>query len=352
MLRLASHARHEHVARWFFLILGGGVLVLFWRIIAPYAMVLLTAGVFAVVFAPWDAWLRRRLGHPRLAALVTIFLIFLIIVGPLTIAVLLMADQANDLLGRMEEIRGWVANFSIEQHPAYQALPEFLQLRIVSVDISAVISNIAAWVASNLDTLFLRAADVVFKTFIFFICLYYFLAERDGFVAELQMLSPFRDRTDRSIIDRMALTVRAVVTGSLIVAVVQGVLAGVGMTIFGVPGAFIWAGVVIVAANIPFVGTSLVLVPVIGYLLVSGNVSGAVGMTIWAAVLVGGVDNFLKPFLVEGKTRMHSLLILLSILGGLQVFGPIGLIVGPTVLAALMALVEMYKSGVLEKGSV
>ncbi len=352
MPRLAVSSRHEHVARWFFLLLGAGALLLFWKIIEPYAMVLLTAGVFAVVFSPWDAWLRRRLRSPKLAALVTILLVLLIIVVPLTIAVILMVDQANDLLGRMDEIRAWAANFSLESHPLYQVLPDVLRARIAAIDVSAVISSVASWITQNLATIFLGAADVIFKTFIFFICLFYFLADRDRLVAEMQALSPFRDNTDRSIIDRMALTIRAVVTGSLIVAVVQGVLAGIGMTIFGVPGALIWAGVVIIAANIPFVGTSLVLIPVIVYLLLTGDLGGAIGMTIWAALLVGGVDNFLKPFLVEGKTRMHSLLILLSILGGLQVFGPIGLIVGPTVLAALMALVGMYKAGVLERRSV
>lgn len=350
--KLATNSRHEHIARWFFIIISAGVLFLFWKILEPYAMVLLSAGVFAIVFSPFDGWLRRRLRRPRLTALLTVLLVLVLIVGPLTTAIILMADQANDLLGRMDEIRAWIAAFSWESHPAFQILPSFVQERLSNLDVSAVIASIAAWVAANIDTVFLRAADVTFKTFIFFICLYYFLADRDRLKEQMLRLSPFKDGTDRSIIDRMALTVRAVVTGSLIVAVVQGVLAGIGMTIFGVPGALIWAGVVIVAANIPFVGTSLVLVPVIAYLLLTGHVTEAIGLTVWAALLVGGVDNFLKPYLVEGKTRMHALLILLSILGGLQVFGPIGLIVGPTVLAALLALTEMYKAGVLEKNSV
>lgn len=352
MPRLATNNHHEHTARWFFIILGVLVLILFWKVIQPYAMVLLTAGVFAVIFTPFDSWLRRRVRSRRLAALLTILLVLLAIFIPLTVAGILMTAQANDLLGRMDEIRSWIGNFSLEQHPVYLALPDVLQQRIAAIDISAVIAGIASWIAGNFDDLFLRVASVVFKTLIFFICLYYFLADRDRLAEQALEISPFRDKTDQSIIDRLTLTIRAVVTGSLIVAVVQGVLAGIGMTIFGVPGALIWAALVIVAANVPFVGTSLVLLPVIAYLVIVGNATGAIGMAIWAAVLVGGVDNFLKPFLVEGKTRMHPLLILLSILGGLDVFGPIGLIVGPTVLAALLALVQMYKAGVLEKKTI
>lgn len=352
MPRFSVSARHETIARWFFILISAGVIFLFWKLLEPYAMVLLTAGVFAVIFSPIDGWLRRRIRSTRVTALLTVSLILLLVVGPLTTAVILMADQANDLLGRMDEIRGWIAGFSLESYPAFLALPDFIQERLVGIDVSAVIASIAAWVGQNIDAILLRAVDVVFKTFIFFMCLFYFLAERERLIAQILVLSPFRDRTDRSIIDRLALTIRAVVTGSLIVSVVQGVLAGIGMTIFGVPGALIWASLIIVAANIPYVGTSLVMAPVILYLLATGNMTGAIGMTVWAAVLVGGVDNLLKPILVEGRTRMHSLLILLTILGGLQVFGPIGLIVGPTVLAALFALVEMYKAGVLEKNNV
>lgn len=353
MPRLAADNRHEIIARWFFLVVSAGVGILFWKILQPYAIVLLTAGVFAVTFTPFEMWLRRKFGgRRRLSSFVTLVLIFVCIIGPITSAVVVMADQANGLLGRMDEIKTWMAGFSFDSYPAYRILPEFLQQRLDAIELSAMFAAITSWVAENLDNVFLGAADVTFKTFIFFITLFYFLADRERIVGQMVLLSPFRDKTDRSIIDRMALTVRAVVTGSLIVAVVQGVLAGVGMTIFHVPGALIWAGLVIVSANIPFVGTAMILVPVIGYLLLTGNMTDAVGLAIWSAVLVGGVDNFLKPFLVEGKTRMHPLLILLSILGGLQVFGPIGLIVGPTVLAAFLALLEMYKAGVLEKHGV
>lgn len=353
MPKLATSARHEQIARWFFVLVGAAVAYLFWNILQPYAIVLLTAGVFAVTFTPFESWLRRKLGGKRrLSSFLTLVLIFVAIIGPLVSAIIVMAGQANDILGRMDEIKAWTASFTFHDLDAYKILPTFLQERIDAVDVAALFGGITAWVAGNLDTVLLRSADIAFKTFIFFITLFYFLADRERIVAKILVLSPFRDKTDRSIIDRMALTVRAVVTGSLIVALVQGVLAAIGMTLFHVPGALIWAGLVIISANIPFVGTAMVLVPVICYLVLTGNTTDALGLTIWAVVLVGGVDNFLKPFLVEGKTRMHPLLILLSILGGLQAFGPIGLIVGPTVLAAFLALLEMYTAGVLEKHDV
>ena len=91
------------------------------------------------------------------------------------------------------------------------------------------------------------------------------------------------------------------------------------------------------------------MVPAVVFLWVTGSVGSAIGLTIWAVVAVGLVDNLLSPYLVSGKTKMHGLLILLAILGGIQLFGPIGFIVGPTILAGLMVLIDLYRQGVLEK---
>lgn len=349
MPKLASNRQHEHVARWFFVIVGAAILFVFWKIIAPFALVLLASGVMAVVMSPIEKWLRLRTKSARIASLLTLALVLLAIVGPLTLAAFLVVDQALGLLQNIDGIRAWIGTFSLESYPLYQLLPSAVQQRVDAVDLSAVLSAIAGWAASNIDTLFSSTAEFIFKTFIFFICLYFFLVDRERIVEQMLALSPFRDQTDRRILARMALTVRAVVSGSLIVAFVQGVLAGIGMTIFGVPGAMLWAAIVVIAANVPFIGTAGILIPAVLYLLLVGNVTGAIGLLVWATLVVGLVDNFLKPYLVEGKTRMHPLLILLSILGGLQVFGPIGLIVGPTVLATLLAFLEMYKAGVLEQ---
>jgi predicted PurR-regulated permease PerM len=147
----------------------------------------------------------------------------------------------------------------------------------------------------------------------------------------------------------MIATVRGVVFGSLIIAMIQGVVAAVGLTLFGVPGALIWAGLVVIAAQVPMLGTSVIMLPAVGYLFLTGNTTQGIGLLVWSLVAVGLVDNILQPFIVGGRTRMHALLILLSMLGGLNVFGPIGFIFGPTILAAFLVMIELYRSGILEK---
>ena len=127
-------------------------------------------------------------------------------------------------------------------------------------------------------------------------------------------------------------------------------MAGIGMTLFGVPGALLWAALIIIVAQVPIFGVSLVLLPAILYLFATGHPEAGIGLLVYSVVVVGMVDNVLSPILIGGKTKMHNLLVLLTILGGIRLFGPIGLIIGPTVLAGLMIVVDLYKSGVLEKG--
>ena len=112
--------------------------------------------------------------------------------------------------------------------------------------------------------------------------------------------------------------------------------------------AMLWASMVVIAAQIPMIGTSVVMLPAVAYLFVVGDSGSGIGLLVWSVLVVSTVDNVLKPYVVGGKTRMHGLLILVSMLGGLQAFGPIGFILGPTILAAFLVVIELYKAGILD----
>ncbi len=342
----------ESLARWFFIIVATGVIILFWQIIAPFAIVLLTAAIAAVVVTPIERRLRKVVKFPWLSSILTVLFLFIIIVGPLTAIGVLMVQQAVDLAQTTVANPDWVSHFKLEEQPLFLMLPGFARDYVMSIDVPSVLRNVANWASGNVAGIFSGGAALVFKTFIFFFCLYFFLLDREKIIAELISLSPFKDSVDRNIFARMTETVRGIVFGSLIVSVVQGVVAGVGFTIFGIPGALIWAAVAVVASQVPTLGTSVVTVPAVLYLLLTGNTAAAIGLAFWAMFAVGLIDNMLQPLVVGNRTRMHTLLILLAILGGIQFFGPIGFILGPTVLAAFLVVIELYKSGILEKRDV
>jgi predicted PurR-regulated permease PerM len=135
-----------------------------------------------------------------------------------------------------------------------------------------------------------------------------------------------------------------VVKGSFLTALVQGVIATIGFFIFGVPVPLLWGLFTVLAALVPTIGTALSLVPAVIYLLVTGETGNAIGLAIWGAVAVGLVDNFVGPKIVGSRTQLHPVLVLLSVLGGIQVFGLLGFLIGPIVMAIFVALIDMYRT--------
>lgn len=340
---------HADLARWFFLILLIGVSALFWKVIEPFAMVLLTAGIVAIIITPVERHVRSWIGHPKISAVIMLILVLAAIVIPLITVALLIANQAMQIIQDTVANPSWVESFDIYTLPLVKVLPDILVTQIAAINVTELLRGVATWIVQNVGTIFASSADIIFKTFIFFVSLYFFLVDREKIHAEFIALSPLRKTIDENIAKRLIATVRGVVFGSLIIAVIQGILAAIGLTIFGVPGALIWAALVVIAAQVPMLGTSVIMIPAVAYLALSGHVPQAIGLLVWSMVAVGLIDNMLQPFIVGNRTRMHALLILLSMLGGLNAFGPIGFIFGPTILAAFLVVIELYRSGILEK---
>jgi predicted PurR-regulated permease PerM len=136
----------------------------------------------------------------------------------------------------------------------------------------------------------------------------------------------------------------SVIRGALIVAILQGIMAGLGFLIFGVPNPAFWGMIVVVASLIPIVGTWLIIIPAIIYLFATGHVFGAFGFLIWSGVIVNVIYNIVSPQLMRRGTGIHPYIILLGVLGGIAFFGPIGFLLGPFIVALLFSLLNMYPS--------
>lgn len=341
---------HTVVARWFFILLATAIVYLYWQIISPYIIVLITAAIAAVIISPVEARIRKRVKNHKLSAVIMLLLVLIAVVGPLVAIGGVIAGQINEIAGQTIANPGWRESFDYRDLAILQALPEPLHGQVMAFDPSQLWEAGFGWIQAHIGVIFSSGAEAVFKTFIFMICLFFFLVERERIYKQLLDLSPLKDSVDRSIVHRMVETVRGVVFGAMIVAIIQSIVAAIGLTIFGVPGALIWASLIIITAQIPVLGNALIMGPAVAYLFFTGHEGAAIGLAIWAVAAVGLIDNFLSPIIVGGRTRMHALMILLSILGGLEYFGPIGFILGPTVLAALLVIIELYKAGILEKG--
>ena len=155
-------------------------------------------------------------------------------------------------------------------------------------------------------------------------------------------MSPLKDTEDIAIFNRVADSIRAVVTGTVLVAIIQGVLAAVGFSIFGIDRAILWGSIGAFGALLPGIGTAGIMVPAVAYLFYMGTFGSAIGLLVWAIATIVIVDNFIGPNLMSRGSNLHPFIVLVSVLGGVSLFGPIGFILGPVSVSLFMVLLEIY----------
>lgn len=328
---------------YFLLILLAGIFVLAFFIFRPFLYALILAMVFATVFGPIHKKMLNIANHSRgLAALLTTVLVLVVVVVPITFVSIQIFQESSQLYSFLTQ-NGGAIDFFRGVGDAVRGLERFLPVPIeFSVDFNQYAKQGLTWLLSHLGSLFANVAKIIVGIFVFLVALYYLFKDGQKLKRAVITFSPLQDIHDETIFNKLGLAVNSVIKGSLAVALIQGILTAVGFYIFGVPNAVLWGSVAAIAALIPGVGTALVLVPAIIFLYFSGETLSAIGLLLWGLVAVGLVDNFLGPKLAERGMRIHPFLILLSILGGIGFFGPLGFLLGPLVLSLLFALLEIY----------
>ena len=182
---------------------------------------------------------------------------------------------------------------------------------------------------------------------IFLMMLFFLLRDGEQLRDAVRGISPLTRGQETEILDHLTNTVKGVLQSMVAVPLVQGLAALVGFLIFGVPAPVLWSVMVILAAVIPIVGSPLAWVPAGVYLLMQGREAQGLGVLVYGTVVISGVDNIVKPLILKGAARIHTMLGFLSILGGVYAFGPKGLIVGPVTLSLVLSAYRIYRYDVL-----
>ena len=198
------------------------------------------------------------------------------------------------------------------------------------------------WVVAHLSVIFSSAIAVLANFALILFTLFFLFRDEETFRNMILAASPLGDEHSRELLEKIELAIASVTKGTLMVALLQGILAGIGFAMVHISNPIVWATVAMFASMIPAGGTGLVVIPAIVYLFLTGHGLSAVILTIWGIGVVGTVDNIVRPALIGKGIKIHPLLILFSALGGLQFLGIIGFFVGPVALAVLFALYEMY----------
>ena len=318
---------------YFFLAFLSIVIILGIFIFLPFLAPLVLALAFTVIFMPLHQRVLKKFFNGRekssLGAVVTLVILAVLVFVPLTFVAIKIFDE----VGQMYAI--------LADHSLNSRISGVISNVFGSYDVVDLLRLAAQWAVSNMNAIFGKLSKIVIEFFVMFLALFYLLRDGRELKRQLIEISPLRNIDDELILSKLEQAIRSIFAGSIAVGLVQGTLTAIGFAIFGVPNPILWGVIASMAALVPGIGTALVLIPAIAYLFISGSTGMAVGLLIWGIFAVGLVDNFLGPILVNRGVKIHPFLILLSVLGGIILFGPIGFVLGPLIIALLFALLEL-----------
>ncbi len=333
--------------RTFFLLalLLGSALVTFF-VFQPFLSTVALAAVFAAILYPIYRFVRTRLGEGGVSALVTLIIGSLLVLTPIAVIGGVILDESREQYASLTtganatSIEGVVINIGSWAEPYVPGAGAYA--KSISLEINGYLQTGLGWLLQHVSVAFSSILSFILNLIIFLMALYFFLRQGAVFERHIVEKSPLHDEDGRIILKHLSRTVNSVVRGSLVIAAVQGTLAGIGFAIFGLPNPALWGAATSIAALVPGVGTTLVIIPAVIYLFIFGNVGASIGLLAWGLLLVGLIDNFLGPYLIGKGARMHPLIIFLSVLGGVAFYGPIGVFLGPLTTSFLFGVYEIY----------
>jgi predicted PurR-regulated permease PerM len=324
-----------------------GISVLFLAMIGDFLLTLILAGIFSGMARPVFLWLADRLGdRRRLASLLTVVALLLLILIPLGAFLALVLSEGVQVSGEAGPwIRGQLNRFP-ELTAWLQGLPfvgQFMpdQAELVS-RASELVSRVGSFVINNLGAATSGTVNVVLQLFVMLYAIYFFLLDGPAILGRILYYTPLKEDDERALVDQFVSVTRATIKGSIIVGAIQGALAGSAFFFLSLPGAAFWSTVMAVLSIIPVLGSGIVWAPASIILALTGRLAAGIGLALWGVVVVGLVDNFLRPRFVGRDTKMHDLLVLLSTFGGLAMFGIVGFMIGPVVGALFLTAWELY----------
>jgi len=335
-------------SRTFLLLLLAFITIVFVRMIQPFILTLLLAAIAAGLTYPLYRRIERLLGgRQTAAAIVALVLVLVVIVTPLLGLLGVVAAQAVSV---GQSAGPWVkaqldspsdlARY-LHRLPFYEYIEPYRGQ--ILERLGEIASRISQFLVNGLSAATKGTVGFFFQFFIMLYAMYFFLVGGRATLERVTSHVPLPEKDVRMMLDKFVSVSRATIKGTLVVGIVQGGLAGIAFAVVGIHGAVFWATVMAVLSIIPAVGSGLVWVPAAIFLVVTDRVAAAVGLTVWCVLVVGSVDNLLRPLLVGRDTKMPDLLILLSTLGGLSLFGLVGFVIGPVVAALFLAAWDLYR---------
>ncbi|MEA3410034.1 MAG: AI-2E family transporter [Pseudomonadota bacterium] len=335
----------------FLFLLAISISLLFYQVVERFLIALLMAAVLAGLAHPVYRWFVDRLrGHENTASAATVLLCLMLVIVPVTLFLGVVVNEAVEVSKTASE---WVERHvqqpeelqeKIRAIPALQRLLPYQDQILEKVGELA--GKVGGFVAHGMAAGARVTAGYFLSLFVMLYAMFYFLVEGRAILDAVLRFTPLTDGDKTDLLGTFVSVSRATVKGTLVIGIVQGGLAGLSFAVVGIEGAVFWGAVMAVLSIVPGIGTALVWVPAVIFLALGGQTGAAVGVALWCAIVVGTADNVLRPSLVGRDTAMPDILVLLTTLGGLFLFGASGIVLGPVVGALFVAVWGLWGAAV------
>jgi len=313
-----------------------------YQMAVPFLPAITGAFALAVLFSPMQAWLELKVKNANLAAAVSVLAIALIVVVPATFVMQHLVLQAADgaqMIQEKVESGEWRRNLAAQ--PTLAPLAEKIESEL---GLPVAIKAFNDWITASAGAVVKGSLMQMLGLTLMFYLLFFFLRDRRLALHSTRALLPMAPREMSALFQRVSDTIYATIYGTLAVAAVQGVLGGFMLWCLGVQSALLWGLVMALLAVVPVLGAFVVWIPVAIFLALDGNWGKALVLSAWGIFVVGTIDNLLRPMLVGNRLKLHTVLVFLSVVGGLALFGASGLILGPVILTITILLLEIWSA--------
>lgn len=337
----------SHFRRVFLLTLVVALTVGLLVVLQGFLMTILAAAVLAGLLHPMHVWLTRRLGgRGNWAAGLSIVAIFVLVVGPMLGLLSVVVQQAASITTNIRPVIERAVNEPTYLDRLLHAVPGYERVMPYRQEIltkaGEVVNSLGGYLLSSLGDTTLGTVSFFFHFFIALYTVFFLLIDGQAMLRSVLDHLPLHADEKTMLTDRFLSVTRATIKGTLVIGALQGSLSGLAFWLAGIPNAAFWTVVMVVLSILPLIGGALVWVPAVIILFAMGKVGTAILLAVFCALVVGSVDNVLRPRLVGRDTKMHDLVILFSTLGGLAVVGPLGFIVGPVLAGLFVTAWEIF----------
>jgi len=318
------------------------------QILKPFLSPIAWAIVFAIVFYPLYAFTLRRVPWKWLASLITLIIIITVIVGPFSYFIVLLVAELKHLSDYLESDQLTTLKHTL-QHPSLSAIMSKITdiMGVTEAELDKAIIDYLSRLGKELMSQITRGAGnfiALAVNFIFMIfSIFFMFKDGSAFLQKIRDYMPFSDEEKFLLAAQMRDIIISTIYGGVLIAIAQGIVGGIAFSILGIPSPVLWGFAVSIASFIPLIGSLAVWGPAVIYLFVHGAIANAFALIFIGVFGISMIDSLLRPIIIGSRTKMHVLVILFSVLGGIQLFGLIGLVMGPLVLALFVSVIKIFR---------